>query len=66
MVVPIQDSCYENPLADKADGAVKTPLVLAAKADPEGRTPRALLENISHESKNGIDITVVSSKANKM
>ena len=63
VVVPIQDSCCEHPLAD---GAVKTPRVLAEKAEPEGRTPRALLRNISHESRNSIDIAVVSSTANTM
>ncbi len=66
VVVPIQDSCYENPLAIKADDAVKTPRVLAEKAEPEGRTPRTLLRNISHESRNSIDIAVVSSTANTM
>lgn len=64
VVVPIQDSCYEDPLADKADGAVKTPRVLAEKAEAAGRTPRALLRNISHESKTSNDIAVVSSTAN--
>jgi len=66
VVVPIQDSCYENPLAIKADDAVKTPRVLAEKAEPEGRTPRTLLRNISHESRNSIDIAVVSSTAHTM
>ena len=66
VVVPIQDSCYENPLATKADDAVKTPRVLAEKAEFEGRTPRALLRNISHESRNSIDIAVVSSTANTL
>ena len=66
VVVPIQDSCYEDPLADKADGAVKTPRVLAEKPELEGRTPRVLLRHISHDSKSSIDIAVVSSTANTM
>jgi len=53
VVLPVEDSCYENPLAGAAG---KSPRAAA-------KSPRTIVRNLSTESRSNIDINVVSGTA---